>query len=188
MILSSSDIIKALKAKQLIIDPLPDETSIDSTTIDLRVGDKFFVWNHDLVAQPGVQVSLDLDNFNYKKLAKPFLREVMPENGKFIIRPATFYLASTHEHIELPTKSKLAARVEGKSSLARLGLVVHMTAPTIQCGFTGVITLEIFNYGPFPILVTPGKTRLCQLVIEKVSSLPKQRLDRTFVNQKSAKG
>jgi dCTP deaminase len=187
MILSSRDISKALKSKKLIIEPPPDETSIDSTTVDLRVGNKFFVWNHDLVGLPGVNVSLDLDNFKFKSLADKYLKTVEPENGKYIIRPAKFYLASTHEHIELPTNSKLAARVEGKSSLARLGLVVHMTAPTIQCGFAGVITLEIFNYGPFPIHVTPGVTKLCQLIIEKVSSLPKQRIG-TFVNQKSAKG
>lgn len=188
MILSSVDIAKALRQKKIIIDPIPDETSIDSTTVDLRVGNKFHVWDSGLVNQPGVSVSVDLDNFNFKNLAGPYLREVSPENGKFVIRPSTFYLTSTFERIELPTKSKLAARVEGKSSLARMGLVVHMTAPTIHCGFTGVIILEIFNYGPFPIHVTPGKTRLCQLIIEKVSSLPKPRAGKTFVNQKSVKG
>jgi dCTP deaminase len=112
MILSSVDIVKALRRKAIIIDPLPDETSIDSTTIDLRVGNKFLIWDKDLVAQPGVRVSIDLDNFKYKDLAGPYLKEVGLENGKFVIRPATFYLASTFERVELPTKSKLAARVE----------------------------------------------------------------------------
>ena len=102
--------------------------------------------------------------------------------------PGWFYLTATHERVHLPIKSRLAARVEGKSSLARLGLVVHMTAPTIHCGFDGVITLEVFNYGPFPLLVTPGKTRLCQLIIEKLSSKPKQPGGRSFAGQKTAKG
>ena len=189
MILSSVDIEKALKNKSLIIDPRPDIASIDSSALDLRVGEPFFVWNGALVQQQGVDVTVNLDSFKYQTLAGPYLREVLKEsNGQYIITPNTFYLAATHERVHLPIKSRLAARVEGKSSLARLGLVIHMTAPTIHCGFDGVITLEIYNYGPFPLRVTPGKTRLCQLIIEKLSSTPKEPGGRSFSGQKSARG
>lgn len=189
MILSSVDIGKALKSKSLIIDPGPDLASIDSSAVDLRVGEPFFVWNDALVRQRGVDVTVNLDSFKFQTLASSHLSEVQKEsNGQYIINPNTFYLSATHERVHLPVKSRLAARIEGKSSLARLGLVVHMTAPTIHCGFDGVITLEIYNYGPFPLRVTPGKTRLCQLIIEKLSSTPRQPGGRSFSGQKTARG
>lgn len=189
MILSDLDIHKALKNKHLIITPKPENSAIDATTIDLLVGQPFYIWDKQLVEQAGWDVVVKLDNFRYKTLQDSFLKEVQKEsNGQYIIQPNVFYLSSTHESITLPVKSKLAARIEGRSSLARLGLVVHMTAPTIHSGFDGVITLEIFNYGPFPLRVTPGKTRLCQLVIEKVSSTPRQPGGKSFSGQKTARG
>lgn len=189
MILSSIDIAKALKNQSLTIDPLPEISSIDSSAVDLRIGGPFFVWNSSLVQQKGVDVTVNLDSFKYQSLADPYLSEVQKEaNGQYTIEPNKFYLSATHERVHLPIKSRLAARVEGKSSLARLGLVIHMTAPTIHCGFDGVITLEIFNYGPFPLRVTPGKTRVCQLIIEKLSSVPKEPGGKSFSGQKTAKG
>lgn len=189
MILSSVDIAKALKKKSFCIDPHPELSSIDSSAVDLRIGEPFFVWNRSLVQQKGVQVNVNLDSFKYQALAEPYLSQVSIEpNGQYKIEPDQFYLAATHERVHLPIESRLAARVEGKSSLARLGLVIHMTAPTIHCGFDGVITLEIFNYGPFPLLVTPGKTRVCQLIIEKLSSTPQEPGGKSFSGQKTAKG
>ncbi len=189
MILSGTDIARALKNKSLVIDPKPELAAIDSSALDLKVGEPFFTWNRALVEQQGVAVTVNLDTFKFKSLSEPFLREVQKEsNGQYIIEPGQFYLSATHERVYLPIESRLAARVEGKSSLARLGLVVHMTAPTIHCGFDGVITLEIFNYGPFPLRVTPGRTRFCQLIIEKLSSVPKEPGGKSFSGQKTAKG
>lgn len=188
MILSGLDISKALKNKNLIITPAPEDSAIDASAVDLRVGEPFFIWDKDLVEQAGWDVTIKLDSFRYQTLQEKFLREVPKQEGQYVIKPNQFYLAATHENVSLPIKSKLAARVEGKSSLARLGLVVHMTAPTIHCGFDGVITLEIFNYGPFPLRVTPGKTRLCQLIIEKVSTKPKEPGGKSFSGQRSARG
>lgn len=189
MILSSVDILKAIKSKALVIDPTPDVAAIDSSALDLRVGEPFYSWNDNLVRQKGVDVIVNLDSFKYQDLASPYLTEIPKDSGgQYVIQPGRFYLSATHERVHLPIRSCLAARVEGKSSLARLGLVVHMTAPTIHCGFEGVITLEIFNYGPFPLRVTPGKTRLCQLIIEKLSSKPKEPGGKSFSGQKTAKG
>ena len=193
MILGDKAIKEALKNKSLIIIPQPSNEQIDTTTVDLRIGKPIWVWNPDLVNQSGISVNVDInDNFSFPNL-KEFLKQVKPQsNGQYCIKPKTFYLASTFEKIGLPSKSQLAARIEGKSSLARLGLVVHMTAPTIQCGYgeeaPGIITLEIFNYGPFPILVTPGESFVCQLIIECVKGQTKVRTNKTFTKQKSPKG
>lgn len=189
MILSGNDIKQALEDKTLVITPKPDDAHIDTSAVDLRIGDKFYEWNPDLVDQSGVDVSVDIDDFDFKELSKDYL-EAVPKLplGQFEIKPEKFYLTSTLETIQFPTDSGLAGRVEGKSSLARLGLVVHMTAPTIHCGFGGVITLEIFNYGPFPIVVTLNKSRICQLIIEKLSSKPDERTGKTFMDQKNPKG
>lgn len=85
--------------------------------------------------------------------------------------------------------------MEGRSTAARLGLVVHMTAPTIHSGYgatadkgPGIITLEIYNYGPFKICVTPGRTYICQLIFEAVKTIPSPRkTTKTFTGQRSPK-
>lgn len=82
----------------------------------------------------------------------------------------------------------LAARIEGRSSFARLGLAVHMTAPTIHSTFRGHITLEIRNFGPFPLAVKPGQTRICQLIFEGLKSMPDGELDSTFQDQRGLLG
>jgi dCTP deaminase len=189
VILSDVDIKRALQEKNLIITPSPNEEHIDSTTVDLRIGEPFYEWDPGLVGQSGVSVNIDIDNFDFQPLAHSYLREIHKNaSGKYVIEPRTFYLAPTYEEIQLPRHSKLAARVEGKSSLARLGLVIHMTAPTIHCGYgPGIITLEIYNYGPFPIAVTPGKSLVCQLIVECVTTEPKERHGK-FQHQKSPKG
>jgi dCTP deaminase len=80
----------------------------------------------------------------------------------------------------------LAARVEGKSSYARCGLLVHFTAPTIHAGYAGTITLELINFGPIPIALYPGAP-ICQLIIEQVHGIP-FRNDSQFQNQSHPSG
>src|SRR5262249_55912295 len=85
-----------------------------------------------------------------------------------------FVLGRTRERVHLPIREEgktLAARVEGKSSRARCGLLVHFTAPTVHAGFEGTITLEMINLGAYPILLFPGM-EICQLIIERVEGLP----------------
>jgi dCTP deaminase len=141
-----------------------------------------------------VDININIDDMDFKQLAKSYLVQLAKDGkGCYGIEPEKFYLAPTYEKVGLPTSSQLAARVEGRSSLARLGLVVHMTAPTIHSGYgennPGIVTLEIYNYGPFVIKVVPGKTSICQLIIEKVASLPTLRgPTKTFTEQSSPKG
>lgn len=190
MILSNADIRDALKEGRLIIEPYPHEDRVDSTSVDLRVGEPLWTWDPDLKKTNGRELRIDVDNFNFKDLSEKYLREVPKESsGKYSLRPQTVYLAATHEKIKLPTGSRLSGRVEGKSALARLGLAVHMTAPTIHCGTGfGIIALEIYNHGPFAIEVTPGVSRICQLILEEVKSEPEERSERTFSAQKNPKG
>lgn len=72
--------------------------------------------------------------------------------------------------------------MEGKSTLARLGFVVHMTAPTIHCGFRGSIVLEIYNFGMYPIRLTPGM-RVCQLIFERLGEVPLQGQESQYQGQ-----
>ena len=165
MILSDKDIKRCLRERTIQIIPAPEDAQIDTTTIDLRIGEPIWEWNPELLKTPGLDLSVDLDEIDYLKLSSSYLLKVEKErSGQYVVEPHRFYLAPTFEKVGLPTTSKIAARVEGRSTLGRLGLVVHMTAPTIHSGYgatkdkgPGIITLEIFNYGPFKICVTPGR-------------------------------
>jgi dCTP deaminase len=126
------------------------------------------------------------------ELIARFVRSVpIPEEG-CPVEPGKFYLGWTLERIQLPHRSRLAARVEGKSSLARLGLGVHVTAPTIHAGFGfsdldpaflgNPIQLEIWNTGPLPIVLKRG-LRICQLIFEQVDGTPEQGYTGQFATQ-----
>ena len=88
-----------------------------------------------------------------------------------MLEPRRFVLGRTVERVELPLSGGLAARIEGRSSFARTGLLVHFTAPTIHAGFSGTITLEMINLGPLSLTLTP-RMRLCQLIVETVEGTP----------------
>ena len=86
----------------------------------------------------------------------------------FRLPPGEFRLAFTLEEVTLP--QDLAANVQGKSSLARAGLAVHITAPHIHPAWSGKITLELYNHGPWTLEFVPGEDLVCQLILYKVSS------------------
>ena len=190
MILSDTEIREALKTGRLVIDPFPGETDIDSTAVDLRFGDSLWIWNPAHTNLQGEDLKIDLDKFDYKEFSEQNLVAVAREgSGKFYVKPGKVYLGETYEKIDLPSGSRLAARVEGKSKLGRLGLVIHMTAPMIHSGSgLGIVTLEMYNHGPFTLEIAPRETRICQLIIEEVSGEPGGRKGRLFTNQKSPKG
>jgi dCTP deaminase len=133
----------------------------------------------------GVARSIEIDPATLKmdefltKYARPV---VLQSGGYFLLEHNQFRLAITRERIELPKESKIAARVEGRSTLARLGLAVHMTAPTIHCGFMGNIVLEIFNFGPYPIRLMPG-LEVCQLILERTRKVPRSEHTTAFMHQ-----
>ncbi len=112
----------------------------------------------------------------------------------FVLERQQFILAQTRETVSLPlnhdinndTKTCLAARIEGKSSRARIGLLIHFTAPTVHPGFTGPLTLEMINLGPARILLQP-EMPIAQLIVEEVKGLPFENYSQ-FQNQVTPPG
>ena len=88
------------------------------------------------------------------------------KDSPYEMKPEEFLLAKTHETITLP--ADIAARVEGRSTLGRLGLGVHITAPTVQAGYRGRLTLEMFNVGPYKIKLTE-RMKICQIIFERLT-------------------
>jgi dCTP deaminase len=187
VILSNEDIKKARAEGALEIDPAPEDSQYDTSSVNLRVGDDFHVWKSSLRTKGcGAYVNLDLLNLTQiRDLSDPLPVE---RDGYVVIHPGAFVLVPTLEHVRLPLTSRLAARVEGRSKFARLGLSVHITAPTIHAGFAGPIVLEVLNHGPFELRIWPNKTELCQLIFEEVKTVPQGKRDPTFAGQATAFG
>ena len=149
MLLSDRDIL-------IEIDPY-DETMVQPSSIDFRLDRYFRVFeNH---RYPHIDPAADQSDLT---------REVQPNGDEpFILHPGEFVLGSTLEEVTLP--DDLAARVEGKSSLGRLGLLTHATAGFVDPGFTGHVTLELSNVATLPIKLWPGM-KVGQLCFFRLSS------------------
>jgi dCTP deaminase len=194
MILSNRSIHKALDEGRLIIDlePKPreamaggDDCPYQTSAVDLRLGNEISRFRDKL------PINVDLTRGGFADLFGPnSVTTMITEDHPFVLEPHHFLLAKTFERVALPLQEGdgccLAARVEGKSSYARCGLLVHFTAPTIHAGFDGTITLELFNLGPLAITLRP-QTPICQLIIEKVDGIP-FRNDSQFQGQNKAGG
>jgi dCTP deaminase len=191
MILSDREIIAALKRQFIRMTPEPDPADPDiwsSTALDLRLDARLEVWT--AWGGPGVQGAIDPSDpeFNATVLAGAHATPVDCSNG-FVIDPGMFLLGWTIERIQLPHTSRIAARVEGKSSLARIGIGVHVTAPTIHAGFGYLpsdptfpgnpIQLEIWNAGSLKVRLVQG-LRICQLNFEEVHGTPSKGYEGRF--------
>ena len=188
MILSNSDIKKAIKEKKISIDPLPDAKQYNSTSLDLRINGEFKEYNPELFCKSGIAVTVDYSDAQFRNLSEYLHDLPLESDGSIIIKPKAFVLAQTLEKITLPMDSQIAARIEGRSSAARLGLVVHLSAPTIHAGFSGKITLEIINHGFCQIKLDPKRDRICQLIFEQVLSVPESADLSQFQGQNSVIG
>jgi dCTP deaminase len=156
MLLSDRDIAAEIKAGRVQVEPF-DPKMIQPSSVDVRL-DRFFrvFENHKYeVIDPSIEQP-DLT----REVA------VSPEDF-FILHPGEFVLASTYEVITLP--DDIAGRLEGKSSLGRLGLLTHSTAGFIDPGFSGHITLELSNVANLPVKLYPGM-KIGQLCLIKLSS------------------
>jgi dCTP deaminase len=143
MILSDHTIREELAAGRITIEPF-DEGCIQPSSVDLRLDRLFRVFlNH---TTPVIDVKQDLEDLTR-------LVEIDPDDV-FILHPGEFVLGSTQERIGLP--DDLVARIEGKSSLGRLGLLIHSTAGFVDAGFVGHMTLELSNVANLPITLYPG--------------------------------
>jgi dCTP deaminase len=164
MILSDRDIKKALKKGRIIVTPKPKlNEQLGTSSLDLRLGFYFRVFKHR--RRPFID---PLDKSTTRGMTEAVK---ISKKEPYVIQPHEFVLASVLEWIELP--ADMSARIDGRSSLGRLGLVIHSTAGHIDAGFKGSITMELSNIGMMPILLYP-KMRICQLVFELLSSPTKQ--------------
>ena len=178
MVLTDREIEAALNCQHLEIDPRPDATALSSTAIDLTLGNTIRTWKKGTT---GVQTLIDPMAADYKVM--PVIDDLTEaQTTPFELEPKGFVLAWTKEVVSLPTTSRLAARVEGKSSLARIGVGVHVTAPTIHAGFRGPIQLEVFNHGPRPVKLSEGM-KICQLILEQTLGTPSSGYQGQFQNQ-----
>ncbi|OGK18736.1 dCTP deaminase [Candidatus Roizmanbacteria bacterium RIFCSPHIGHO2_02_FULL_40_13b] len=159
MILSDVDIKKALASKYIRILPKPDlKTQLSSCSIDFRLSNLFYVFEHSKFAL--------LDPHD-KDLQIPARKIAVKKGGRFVMHPGAFVIGSTIERVELP--DDLVGRVEGRSSLGRLGIVIHSTAPLFDPGWRGQLTLELGNIGVMPVALYPGM-RICAMTFEKLST------------------
>lgn len=156
MILSDRDIRKQIESGRLVIEPF-DPDLVQPSSVDLRVDDEFRVFRN--TRYPFIDVRNPMDDLT---------DVVRVKTGEaFILHPGEFVLGSTLERVSLP--DDLVGRIEGKSSLGRLGLLIHSTAGFIDAGFTGHLTLELSDVANLPITIYPGM-KIGQISFLRMSS------------------
>jgi dCTP deaminase len=161
MILSDRDIRLAIETGRVKIESAYSEASyhIHASSMDLHLGETFKLYEHSKFAV--------LDPKKPESF-KGNMRTITVENGEsFIVQPGEFVLGVTQESITVP--NDLVVRVEGRSSLGRLGIIVHSTAGFVDPGFSGTITLEISNLNRLPVALYPSM-RVCQIAFEQMTS------------------
>lgn len=173
MVLSDRDLKKALQSGRIKIKPAIDfKTQLGSCSIDLRLGNLFRVFEYS--KNPYIDPSK-------KDYSNEITKEVRVKTGEhFIMQPGDFVLASTLETIAI--SPDLLGRLEGRSSLGRLGIVVHSTASIFEPGWDGRAVLELGNLGRMAISLTPGM-RICAMTFEELSS----RAEVPYSKKKGAK-
>ena len=160
MILSDRTIRSELASGRIVIDPL-EPANVQPASVDVRLGNRFRVFTN--ASQPYIDV---------RELVDMTVEEQVAPNTPFFLHPREFVLASTLERVELP--ADILARLEGKSSLGRLGLLIHSTAGYVDPGWNGQLTLELSNVARLPIALYAGM-RIGQLSFLRMTT-PVERL------------
>ncbi len=160
MVLSDQDIERYLEKGKIKISPEPNlQEQLGSCSIDFRLGNVFRVFEHSRHPHIDLRSTTDMGDL---------MRKVeVPDGDAFTMQPGEFVLAATLEHFELA--DDVMARLEGRSSLGRLGIIVHSTAGLFDPGWVGTATLELGNLGRMPVKLYPGM-RICAFTFEPLSS------------------
>lgn len=193
MYLSDRDLAWAIETGRLIVDPPPER--IDATSLDLHLGptDGARIWDiesfleHEQDAgrdRPELRVgAYKIGTFGNKYLVPPPEYVSAPNQlvglrgNEIIVKPRGFNLWPTQEVVGTPKRNAdLICFVDGKSTKARAGMVVHLTAPTIHSTWEGNVTLEIANLGPFDLVFKAGDA-VAQLTVSKITSAPDKGVD-----------
>jgi dCTP deaminase len=191
MYLSDRDLLWAIEQGTLIVDPKP--AKIDPTSIDLHLDsvEQAKVWdieafNKDMKVPGGEPKELRIGKFTYDEFAPKYLKQpsddseqlVFRRGQQVIVKPGGFLLWQTKEWVGTPDGATLIAFVDGKSTRARTGILVHLTAPTIHATWAGNITLEIANLGPFHFVLQEGDS-IAQIVVATISSIPSETMKKS---------
>ena len=177
MYLSDKDIIKYLEKGKIKISPKPNlTTQLGSCSIDFKLGNTFHVFDQSKHPYINLRKQVGIEEFT---------REItVSDNDPFTMQPGDFVLASTKESLELA--DNVLARLEGRSSLARLGIIVHSTAGLFDPGWKGIPILELGNLGRIPVQLYPDM-RICAFTFACLSSkvnVPyKNKLGNKYSNQ-----
>lgn len=183
-ILSDQDLKNLIQEKQAVKSeekPLDLDLQLGPSSLDLRLGYEFGVLNTRKIEM--------IDTKEMEKYGEYIQKEKHTAEEGVVIHPGEFILGSTLEDLNVP--DDLVARVEGRSSYGRLGIIVHATAGYIDPGFEGNITLEIQNLGNAPVKLYP-EDRVCQVVFETMTSKADkpygEKTDSKYMGQKGATG
>lgn len=187
MYLSDHDLEDAVRAGRLIVKPPP--ATYDTTSIDLHLDTiaTAMVWNAAEFESDqniaGVEIPVLGMKFQHKQFAKKYHQSVPTDKSQrvyrdgdsVVLKPLGFFLWQTAEVVGTPEDNpEFICFIDGKSTKARTGLLVHMTAPTIHAGWWGNVTLEICNLGPFNLCLRPGD-EIAQIVVARLTSPPSKR-------------
>jgi dCTP deaminase len=160
MILADREILEALRAGRIKITPEPDlERDLGSCSIDFRLGNTFMVFEHSRHSF--------IDPRQPQSIGEAMRTIEVADDEPFIMQAGDFALASTVETLELP--DDLLGRLEGRSSIARLGITVHSTAAVFEPGWVGTATMELSNLGRMAVALYPGM-RICSFTFEQLTS------------------
>lgn len=160
MVLSDRDIKLALEEGRIKIDPAPDlDKQLGSISVDFRLGNTFMVFEHSRFSY--------IDPRQPQSIGDAMRRIHVEDDEAFFMQPGDFALASTMESLELP--NDLLGRLEGRSSIARLGITVHSTAAVFEPGWIGTATMELSNLGRMPVALYPGM-RICAFSFQQLTS------------------
>jgi len=185
MRLSDQDIEKSLADGNIIIEPQPDISMISGVSVDIRLGNEFRVFKEHTA--PYIDLSGPKPEMQ-KAMNSVMSDEITIEDGEaFFLHPGELALAVTYESVTLP--DDIVGWLDGRSSLARLGLMVHVTAHRIDPGWSGQIVLEFYNSGKLPLALRP-KMKIAALNFETMSSSAlrpyNKRDDAKYKGQKGA--
>ena len=173
MILSDGDIRRRLAEGDLTVSPLADpELQIQPASIDLRLGREFLEFQRTNIPCIHPDSANEVDEY--------VTETVVDEGEEFILHPGDFVLGTTVERLAVP--DDLIARVEGRSSLGRLAVVIHATAGIVDPGYRGQVTLELSNLGTAPVALTPGM-RISQVIFTEL----KTAADRPYGTERGSK-
>ncbi len=165
MRLCDKDIYRYIQEGKIGITPEPEYAEISGVTVDIRLGNKFRVFEDHAapfidLSGPKAQVQEAMNSVMSDEI-------IMADDQSFFLHPGELALAVTHESVTLP--ADIVGWLDGRSSLARLGLMVHVTAHRIDPGWSGNIVLEFFNSGKLPLALKP-KMKIGALSFEVLSS------------------